>query len=267
MIDNAIVSEGIEYILRHLSENITIDDVAGHCFLSASRFSTIFKEQTGESVYSFIKRLKMEQSAFRLKLETEKSITDIGETYGYSASNYSWAFRKYHKISPSEFREDMDASREEKEKVIERIDSMIRFETKPDYEVMYERAIGNYDELKRHWCRFTEKYQEDIDEDTIFFERTFDDPSITDKNHCIYDICMTSKNLEQYKNTSVLDGGKFVIYPYRGFIKDICHRHQELVGIWFPAKHLELDERYSYDQYTLVREDGYMEFDICIPIK
>ena len=43
MIDNAIVSEGIEYILRHLSENITIDDVAGHCFLSASRFSTIFK--------------------------------------------------------------------------------------------------------------------------------------------------------------------------------------------------------------------------------
>lgn len=65
MINNAIVSEGIEYILQHLYENITLDDVARHCCMSVSRFSVIFKEQTGESVYSFVKRLKMEQSAFQ----------------------------------------------------------------------------------------------------------------------------------------------------------------------------------------------------------
>lgn len=267
MIDNVVVSKGIEYILQHLCENITIDDVAGHCYISASRFSALFKEQTGESVYSFIKRLKMEQSAFRLKLETERSITDIGEAYGYSASNYSWAFRQHHKMPPSEFRLDRIVSAKDREKIIEKMDRIIRFETKPDYEVMYERSIGNYNEMKNHWNRFIEKYREDIDEDTIFFERTFDDPSITNQDHCIYDICMTTKNLENYTNTCVLDGGKFVVYPYSGFIKDIGKRYQELVGIWFPAKHLELDERYSYDQYKLIRQDGYMEFDICIPIK
>ena len=267
MINNAIVSEGIEYILQHLYDNITLADVARHCCMSVSRFSSIFKEQTGESVYSFIKRLKMEQSAFRLKLETERSITDIGESYGYSSSNYSWAFSQYHKVSPAQFRKTLDTSGEEIESIIKRIDSIVRYEIKPDYEVMYERSIGNYDELKTHWCMFMDRYKDEMDEDTIFFERTFDDPTITDKNHCIYDICMTSKNIRAYENTSVLQGGKFLIYPYKGYLKDIITEHQQLIGIWFPAKNLELDERYAYDRYYFVREDGYMEFDICIPIK
>lgn len=267
MIENAIVSEGMEYILQHLAENITLEDVAAHCHMSVSRLSTLFKEQTGESIYAFIKRLKLEQSAFRLKLETDKTITEIGETYGYSASNYSWAFRQQHKKTPSEFRMGMYDSLEDMEVIIEKMDRKICFKTKPDYEVMYERYIGNYEDLKNNWCKFHEKYQEDINEDTIFFERTFDDPSITDKNHCIYDICMTTKRLEKYENTCVLKGGKFAIYPFQGYIKDIYQIHQQLLGIWFPAKHLELDVRYSYDQYNLVREDGYMEFDICIPVK
>ncbi len=265
MIDNTVVSKGIEYILENLNENITIEDVAGHCYISPSRFSAIFKEQTGESVYSFIKRLKLEQSAFRLKLEKQKSITDIGQFYGYSASNYSWAFSKYHKVTPSEFRRGV--SKESSKEIIKRIDDMVRIENKPDYEVMYERFIGNYSELKDNWCIFMEKYKDDIDEDTIFFERTFDDPSITDENHCIYDICMTTKNLNNYENTCILNGGKFVVYPYKGYIDGIVVSHQELIGSWFPAKKLELDERYAYNQYRLVREDLYMEFDICIPIK
>lgn len=267
MINNAIISEGIEYILQHLCENITINDVASHCCMSVSRFSVVFKEQTGESVYSFIKRQKMEQSAFKLKLETERTITDIGEEYGYSSSNYSWAFRQYHKISPVQFRKKMRVSKEEQKKIISRIDKVVRVESKPDYHVVYERSIGNYNELKAYWCMFTEKYQKDIDEETLFFERTFDDPAITDKEHCIYDVCMTTKNILNYDNTCVLKGGKFLIYPFKGYISQILHVYQELLSIWFPTKKYELDERYSYDQYNIVREDGYMEFDICIPIK
>lgn len=267
MIENVVVSEGIEYILNHLWQNITLEEVADYCHMSVSRFSTIFKEQTGESVYAFIKRLKMEQSALRLKVEASKNITDIGETYGYSASNFSWAFSQYHKKTPSKFREDINLNQKETDKIIKELDEIIYYETKPDYEVMYERYIGSYDELKKRWCEFTEKYKDDIDGNTIFFERTFDDPTITDFNKCIYDICMTTRHISNYENSCVLKGGKFAVYPFKGFINEIFPIHQKLIGVWFPAKKLELDERYSYDQYHMVREDGYMEFDICIPIK
>lgn len=267
MIENEIVTEAIEFILLHIWENVTLEDVAEHCHMSVSHFSEIFKKQTGESVYAFIKRIKMEQSAMKLKMEADRSITEIGADYGYSSSNYSSAFSQYHKKSPSVFRSELIHKRESKQDIVDRIDSQIRIEVKPDYQVMYERTIGNYMDMKDAWCKFVEKYGKSFTKDTILFERTFDDPTIADRDRCIYDICMSTNTPEKYKNTCILQGGKFVVYPYKGYINRIYSLNQELVGIWFPANHYEIDERYSYDQYHKVEDDGYMEFDICIPIK
>ncbi|MDD3306451.1 MAG: helix-turn-helix transcriptional regulator [Acetobacterium sp.] len=74
--------------------------MADHCHLSKYYLCRVFKAETGEGVYAFIKRLKMEQSAIEMKLGKDKSITDIGMTYGYSSSNYSTAFKKHHHLSP-----------------------------------------------------------------------------------------------------------------------------------------------------------------------
>lgn len=106
-----------------------------------------------------------------------------------------------------------------------------------------------------------------MDGQTTLFERTFDDPTITDKNKCIYDICMSTHTPEKYENSCILAGGKYAVYPYKGYLKDIFPLNQQLVGIWFPRSQNEIDERYSYDQYYRVDPDGYMEFDICFPIK
>ena len=104
MITNELVVQSIDYIMRHLDEEISIEDVAKESHFSKYYFSRVFKAETGESIYSFIKRLKMEQSALRLKIEKDKTITDVGVDYGYSPSNYSSAFKKHHNISPVEFR-------------------------------------------------------------------------------------------------------------------------------------------------------------------
>jgi len=84
--------------------------VADHCHLSKYYLCRVFKAETGEGVYAFIKRLKMEQSAIEMKLGKDKSITDIGMTYGYSSSNYSTAFKKHHHLSPAEFRKTVNTS-------------------------------------------------------------------------------------------------------------------------------------------------------------
>ena len=75
--------------MQHLDEELSLDIVAAQFYISKFHFSRIFKEETGESVYGFIKRCRVDQSAIDIKLNPEKAITDIGLDYGYSASNYS----------------------------------------------------------------------------------------------------------------------------------------------------------------------------------
>lgn len=63
---------------------------------------------------------------------------------GYSSSNYSIAFSHYHKLSPSDFRNEVHKDSEEYNKIYDAINKKIRIEIKPDYLVTYERTIGNY---------------------------------------------------------------------------------------------------------------------------
>ena len=87
MITSKAINQAIDYILQHIEEKLTLNEVAAHCYFSPYYFSRLFKTQTGESVYQFIKRVRLEQSAFRLKTEKERSITEISADYGYSSSN------------------------------------------------------------------------------------------------------------------------------------------------------------------------------------
>ena len=104
MITNEIINRAIDYILQHINEELSIDDVAEYCHFSKFYFSRMFKAETGESIYAFIKRLRLEQSAFKLKVEPGRTITDIGCEYGYSSSNYSSAFRQRYRTTPADFR-------------------------------------------------------------------------------------------------------------------------------------------------------------------
>ena len=77
MITNESINQAIDYILQHI-EDVTLEEAAAHCHFSKYYFCRLFKAQTGESVHGFIKRVRLEQSAFRLKVEQERPITEIG---------------------------------------------------------------------------------------------------------------------------------------------------------------------------------------------
>ncbi|MGP5431342.1 helix-turn-helix transcriptional regulator [Enterococcus malodoratus] len=104
---SVLINDSIDYILSHLEEPITIADVADHLSYSKYYFCRMFKDVTGESVYSFIKRVKLEQSAIDLKIKREKQISQIGLDYGYSASNYSSVFKEMYDQSPIKFRKSV----------------------------------------------------------------------------------------------------------------------------------------------------------------
>lgn len=77
-LESSVINKAINYIFDHIDENITVDDVASHCAYSKYHLMRLFKENTDEALYHFIKRIKLERSAWRLKVEKERSVTDIG---------------------------------------------------------------------------------------------------------------------------------------------------------------------------------------------
>lgn len=277
MFKNELVSKAIDYIVKNLNQEILLADVAAHCHLSKYYFSRVFKAETGESVYAFIKRLKMEQSAIEMKLGKDKSITDISVNYGYSSSNYSSAFKKHHHISPTEFRKTVNTNcaphpfmkdKLAKFQSFQDYNQRIEIKELDDLLVIYERYLGNYLELGNNFDEFTEKYKNYFKEDTLLIDRFFDDPSITDVGQCLYDICMTVDTNCLIDNVMTIQGGKFAIYCFDGVIPDIYEVLQGIFNIWLPNSRYEMDERYGLDIYReMDRDNQHVIMDLCIPIK
>lgn len=277
MANRPMINESIDYILRHLDENLSVKDIAARFHYSEFYFSRMFKAETGESVYAFIKRLKMDQSAIDLKLAKDKPITEIGLDYGYSPSNYSSAFKKHHHRSPAAFRGSTGGARTPNPFHPEILESFMAFE---DYaarislqhleetSVIYERLIGNYLDLKEKWPQFLETYKDYIHEETQLIERFFDDPAIAASNHCMCDLCMTAPENCTLDNVTTLQGGRFAVYRFEGEIKDIFAALQGVYCVWLPASGFEMRERYGLNIYRRIDQArGKVIMDLCIPIQ
>lgn len=271
-----LVNQSIDYIMQHLDEDLSLDTVAAHFFISKYHFSRIFKEETGESLYSFIKRCKIDQSAIDMKLNPTKAITEIGLDYGYSASNYSTAFRKLHETSPSAFRQSIPIHsaavpfappRVVRFKAAEEYAAQIEVQKLGDLFVLYERFIGDYAGLEKNWYEFIDKHTPLLNEKTILAERFFHDPSITEPEQCICDICMTVEHDCGLSNVMRINSGQWIVYHFDGEIKDIFQTLQGIFSVWLPQSGYKMARRYGLNIYRHIDRDNHsVVMDLCIPI-
>ncbi len=275
--DHELINQSIDYIIQNFDQELTVKDIAEHFHFSESYFSRCFRATTGYSVYELIKRLRMDQSAIDIKLIKERSITDIGLDYGYSASNFSSAFKKHHNISPAQFRRS-SAVKEIKNPFYPEGSS--QFDTYEDYErnirilelkdqtAVYERVIGNYYDLKEKWFSFVEVNHRYIHKDTLYIERFYDDPTISDQNSCIYDVCITVNQQCTADNMTIIHGGRYAAYHYEGLICDIFCSVQGVFDIWLPASGYVMDQRFALNIYPEInRNCEAVIMDLCIPIQ
>ena len=72
-----------------------------------------------------------------------------------------------------------------------RAGSKITVEYLAPFTVLYERKKGNYHNLSDEWCDFIEKYKYLATKDTPYIDCAIDDPSITDEDGCMYELCQT----------------------------------------------------------------------------
>lgn len=283
---NEVISRAVDYIFEHIEEKITIEDVAEYCNYSKYHFSRLFREEMGESLYSFIKRNRLIRSATRMKAEPEKSITEIGLEFGYSSSNYATAFRELIKQSPVNYRRE----KKEKEEVyvplfgqgVQKLQSFQEYDRNitvadlPERRVYYQRFMGSYEELMKHWKEFVRENEPYMTRDTLWIERSLSDPELTRRQQCICDICMTVPEDHPLLPVRKLSGGRYAIYHFHGRREQIYTVYQGFFTVWLPESpyHIVFREKETgvcQDIYDIVHEvpdeSGRLSMDICIPVE
>ena len=102
---NPHISVIIRYIHKEINTKLTIADLLKLVPLSRRALETLFKEITGDSVYAYILKLRIEKLASEL-IETSKPIIEIALELGYGDyKNLSRQFKKIKGCTPSEYRD------------------------------------------------------------------------------------------------------------------------------------------------------------------
>lgn len=103
-IGNPVVDRAISYIQSHLTDKLSVEEIAANAGYSASYFSHMFAEETGMSPYQFVVKSRVEQAQQLLKT-TRHTVQEIAFQCGFnSAANFCYTFRKLSGVSPHEYR-------------------------------------------------------------------------------------------------------------------------------------------------------------------
>lgn len=99
------IGQTITYMKQHLNQALHLDALAALARLSRSRYTALFKEQTGYAPIDYFNRLRMHR-ACQLLDTTDLSVKAIAARLGYEDPLYfSRKFRLVNDTSPSEYRQ------------------------------------------------------------------------------------------------------------------------------------------------------------------
>ncbi|MGI6577010.1 MAG: helix-turn-helix transcriptional regulator [Eubacteriales bacterium] len=98
------------YIRSHITESVSISDLADHIGRSASYLNHLFKEEVGISVSKYIMRYKLD-IAKELLANTDKTLADISFFLGFSSQSYFQnVFKREFGVTPLQFRKEVQRS-------------------------------------------------------------------------------------------------------------------------------------------------------------
>lgn len=110
--NEALVRNITDYLDRHYTEPLSLEQIAGQMHISVSYLSHLFKRETGLSPMQYVihRRIGEAQS---LLMETRLPVHEIEERLGFGSSCHLTAmFKKYVGIAPREYRKHFSVEQE-----------------------------------------------------------------------------------------------------------------------------------------------------------
>ncbi|MBU0528219.1 AraC family transcriptional regulator [bacterium] len=298
----ARINRVIDYIQNNLNAKLDLDTLAKIAFFSKFHFHRIFTAMVGETLNSFIKRLRIEKAASTLIAHPKDSITKIAFDCGFSSSAaFSRAFNEHFGINATDFRNDRY-----KNSKIRKIDNKDRKATNlhplyfndgnsnqirsinmkvevkklEDLTVAYVRHIGPYAGDSTLFDKlFGKLFKWAGPRGLVNFPKTkmlsiyYDDPKITDESKLRMDVCISiSEDTEVSGEIGkmTIAGGKYAVGRFEIKANEYGDAWNNMMGKWLPDSGYVPDDQPCFEMYQndpKQHPQGLHIVDICIPVK
>lgn len=236
------------HIQNHLDDALSLDDLAAIAFFSPFHFHRIFTALTGESIQSYVRRLRLQRATRDLAF-TDLSIIKISERAGYDTQqSFHRAFKELYHKTPKSFR---NTTHEEiaafiQHKTIETQSIPVEVKTIDPIKVVFARHIGPYEEIVQTWFELIAEVglEHIFSENTMKIGIPYDSHETTPSDKLRYDACVTFDALPNFKakgkiGSQTLHGGKYAVITHHGAIETIESTYRVLFGVWLPQSGYE----------------------------
>ena len=98
------IQSAISFINSHLTEKITLKDIAKSSRMSVSHLSSVFKSYTGVTPYEYLLLQRVDKAAVMLR-RTDISVLELSEECGFgSLANFNKIFKNITSMTPGQYR-------------------------------------------------------------------------------------------------------------------------------------------------------------------
>lgn len=224
----------VYYIEQHYDEALTLEVLAKVSGFSKYHFHRIFFAILGESLSTFIRRVRL--SASTGKLVRGDSVTNVARQSGYETpSSFTKAFKENFGCSPKEFSKQFSQRRETMIKV-----DIVDFDT---IEVLAVRKVGDYEKsAKEAWeaimsFAYPKKIKEKknlMGNEARMFGIGYDDPKSISADELRYDACISYDDKSVKPEGEVvakhIEGGKYLYHLHKGSYEGLKQKYADIIS-------------------------------------
>lgn len=99
----AVIEKVLSYIQEHLSEDLSLQQVADFAGFSPVHFHKVFRNATGRTLREYVEEQRIKKAA-HLLLSTKMNLTQIAYECGFaSQSHFSLVFKRKMKLTPRDY--------------------------------------------------------------------------------------------------------------------------------------------------------------------
>ncbi len=101
-----VIGDSIQYIENHMSDELSVDDIAKHIGISSFYYQKGFSMLCGFTVTEYIRNRRLALAGSEI-IGTDQKIIEIAMKYGYdSPDSFTKAFTRFHGSTPTAVRKD-----------------------------------------------------------------------------------------------------------------------------------------------------------------
>jgi len=275
----ARIARVLAWMQARLGEPMPLTTLAEVAGFSPFHFHRIFRGMVGESVQQYLRRLRLERAAGKLKTSSS-SVLDIALDAGYESHEaFTRAFGRQFGCTPTAFR---DAQREALPQSPQNFSPMqysadelqVELRRLPPRLLLCLRHVGPYDQVGSTWERLCDWAgpRDLIGAETEIIGASYDDPDVTPADKLRYDACLTvppGTKGEGEIFVREFPGGMYASMLHEGPYHELGATYAKLFGGWLPlsgyaAADPPCMEYYLNQPDTTEPEDLLTQ--VCIPL-